>query len=118
MQKKKSNSESYSVSRILRLEQRSNVEFEKMLSNLSLEEVISLKLEISARELKGKLYSFPLWQAVPHIAKDAVIKFSISTTKTKGDAARLLGVTPENFYKLCKKYDVEKYFTKLSQKNT
>ena len=118
LQMQKSKSEIYSVSRLLKNESRSNSEFEKMLSNLSLEEVIALKLEISSRELKGKLYSFPLWKAVPHIAKDAVVKFSLSITKSKGDAARLLGVSPENFYKLCKKYDTDEYFLKLSQKST
>ena len=114
MQKKKNKSEVHSVSRLLRSESRSDSEFEQKLSNLSLEEIIALKLEISSRELKGKLYSFPLWHSMPDIVKDAVLKFSISTTKSKGDAARLIGVSPENFYKLCKRYDVEKYFSKLS----
>ena len=114
----KSKSEAYSVSRKLKNEGRSNPALESQLSLLTLEEVIALKLEISTRELNGKLYGFPVWHSMPDIIKDAVVKYAISATKTKGEAARLLGLTPENFYKLCKRYDTEEYFLKKSQKNT
>ena len=114
----KSKSEAYSFSRKLKEDGRSSSDFEAQLSQLSLEEVIGLKLEISSRELNGKLYGFPVWHSLPDIIKDAVVKFAISATKTKGEAARVLGLTPENFNKLCKRYNVEEYFLKKSQKST
>ena len=102
----------------MRSEGRSNNEFEARLSELSLEEVIGLKLELSTKELNGKLYGFPVWQSMPDIIKDAIVKYALSATKTKGEAARFLGLTPENFRKLCKRYDVEEYFLKNLQKTT
>lgn len=114
----KGKTEAYSYSRKLKNEGRSDKSFEAQLAELSLEEIIGLKLEISSRELNGKLYGFPVWVSLPDIIKDAVIKFAISATKTQGDAARMLGISPENFYKLCKRYDVDEYFLKKSQKST
>ena len=114
----KNKSEAYSFSRKLKNEGRSNNDFESCLSQLSLEEVIGLKLEISTRELNGKLYGFPIWYSMPDIIKDALLKYAIAATKTKGEAARFFGLTPENFYKLCKRYEVEEYFSKKSQKGT
>ena len=116
MQKNKN--ELYSFSRTLRSDGRSNDEFESRLSNLSLEEIIGLKLELSSKELNGKLYGFPVWHSMPDIIKDAVLKYALSATKTKGDAARFLGLSPENFYRLCKRYDSEDYFLKKSQNKT
>ena len=116
MQKNKN--ELYSFSRVLKSEGRSSDEFESRLSNLSLEEVIGLKLELSTKELKGKLYGFPVWHSLPDIIKDALLKYALSATKTKGEAARFLGISPENFYRLCKRYDSEEYFLKKLQKKT
>tara|TARA_B100000424_G_C22888350_1_gene472593 strand:+ start:673 stop:1023 length:351 start_codon:yes stop_codon:yes gene_type:complete len=116
MSKQKPKSMSYS--RKLKSEGRSSETFETQLAELSLEEVIGLKLELSAKELNGKLYGFPVWHSLPDIIKDAVVKFAISTTKTQGDAARMLGISPENFYKLKKRYKTEEYFLKKSQKKT
>ena len=112
----KSKSEAYSYSRKLKSEGRSNDSFESQLSELSLEEIIGLKLEISSRDLNGKLYGFPVWHSMPDIIKDAVVKYAVSATKTQGDAARMLGISPENFYKLMKRYKVNEYFLKKSQK--
>ena len=43
----------YSLIKKLRLENRSNDEFEVMLSQLTLEEVIGLKLELASKVLEG-----------------------------------------------------------------
>ena len=51
----------YSLSKKLRQEKRSNDEFETMLSNLTLEEVIGLKLALSTKPVKNRLYGFTLW---------------------------------------------------------
>tara|TARA_B100000131_G_scaffold208518_1_gene200584 strand:- start:311 stop:664 length:354 start_codon:yes stop_codon:yes gene_type:complete len=114
----KGKNEAYSFCRKLRSEGRSNNEFEARLSELSLEEVIGLKLELSTKDLNGKLYGFPVWHSMPDIIKDAIIKYALSATKTKGEAASFLGLTPENFHKLCKRYNSEEYFLKKSKKTT
>ncbi len=106
----KGKSENYSMIRKLRNEKRSTEEFEVFLNQLSLEEVIALKLELSTASVGGKLYGLPLWQSMPNIIKEAVMKYAISATKTKGDAARFLGLTTATFNRLQKKFQIDEYF--------
>jgi hypothetical protein len=61
----------HSLSKKLKEEGKSSDEFEFYIGRLSLEELIALKLEVSARMLGGKLYGFNIWSAMPKIAKDA-----------------------------------------------
>ncbi len=100
----------YSVSRKLRNEGKTNEQFEANLNILSLEEVIALKLELAAKSIGGKLYGLPLWYSLPDIVKDAVLKYALSASRTKMEAARFLGVSKEYFYRLTKKYSVTSYF--------
>ena len=100
----------YSLSRKLRQESRISDTFEIMLANLTLEEVIGLKLELSSQSVGNRLYGFPLWYAMPYIVKDALLKFACSATKTKGEAMRFLGLRPKDFRDLSKKYNIENYF--------
>jgi len=100
--------------RKLRKEKRSSEEFEVFLNQLSLEEVIALKLELATASVGGKLYGLPLWQSMPNIVKEAVLKYAISATKTKGEAARFLGLTPATFHRLQKKFDIDGYFFEKS----
>ena len=53
----------YSMSNKLKKERRSNDEFEIMLSNLTLEEVVALKLELSTKPVSGRLYGIPIWNS-------------------------------------------------------
>ena len=100
----------YSVTRKLRTENKSNEQFEIMVSGLSLEELIALKLDLAARTTGGKMYGFPLWYSIPEMCRDAVLKYVLSASRTKMEAARFLGVNKEYFYRLLKKYDSESFF--------
>ena len=100
----------YSVARKLRTENKSNEQFEIMVSGLSLEELIALKLDLATRTSGGKMYGFPLWYSVPEICRAAVLKYVLSASRTKMEAARFLGVNKEYFYRLLKKYDTETFF--------
>ena len=55
----KGKNDSYSVARKLRKEKKSDEAFEVKLNNLSLEELIALKLELSSNEVGGALYGLP-----------------------------------------------------------
>jgi hypothetical protein len=101
----------YSLVRKLRKDKRSNYEFEIMLNNLTLEEVIALKLELAAQAAGGALYGLPLWHSLKDIVQDAVLKYTFSATRTKGEAMRFLGLTPSHFYKLQEKFKIEEYFS-------
>ena len=100
----------YSISRKLRREKLITEEFEVMLNSLSLEEIIALKLELASKIVGGNLYGLPLWDTLPNIIKDAVLKYSVSATRTQTEAARFLGLNKDRLFKLVKKFDINNFF--------
>ena len=100
----------YSLSKKLRQEKKSNDEFEIMLANLSLEEVIGLKLEVSTKPVNNRLYGLPLWNNLTEIVRDAIFKYAYSATRTQVEAMRFLGLRPDKFQKLKKRYNPVSYF--------
>ncbi len=99
-----------SISKKLLKEKKINNEFEFMLASLKLEELIALKLELAARNVKGKLFGFPIWNTTNLIIKDSLIKFALSATNSHKEAANLLGITPLDLKRFIKKYQVNEYF--------
>ena len=109
--KNKGKNLNYSISNKLKKEGKSSEEFEILFNNLSLEEVIGLKLELSSKfSLKGKMYGLPIWHSIQTIVKDATLKYALSATRSKREAARFLGLNEHNFNALSKKYQIEDYF--------
>ena len=102
----------YSIIRKLRNENKSNEQFEIMVGALDLEEIVALKLDLASRSTGGMMYGFPLWYSIPEICRAAVLKYVLSASRTKMEAARFLGVNKEYFYRLLKKYDTESFFKK------
>ena len=100
----------YSVSRKLRKDGKSSEEFEAILSALTMEEIIALRLELAARLSKGKLYGIFLWKKLPDVIKEAVIKAALSITSTKKDAYRLLGLSEKGFKEINTRYNTDNYF--------
>ena len=87
-----------------------NDSFLDVLSTLSIEEIIALKLELASLTTQHKLYNFPLWKAMPTICKDAVLRFVLSACQSKRDGARMLGIDIREFNSLLKRYNTEKLF--------
>ena len=83
---------------------------EIFVSNLPLEDLIALKLEISSRPVSGKLFGIPIWKSIPFIVRDAVLKTAISVCKTKVDAANLIGMDVDKMDNLLKKYNTIDFF--------
>ena len=100
----------YSIVRKLRKNGQITEEFEVMLNSLTLEDIIALKLELANRAAGGYLYGLPIWQAIPDLVRDAVLKFASTATKTKGEAARYLGMNIQQFNQVNKKYRIKDYF--------
>ena len=78
-----------SFSNKLRNQGKSNEAFEVMLSALTLEEIIGLKLECSSRLTGGKMYGFNLWSNIVDITKEAlynavIVKPQVSEETTYG----------------------------------
>ena len=114
MKPRKSDSQGFcndlSFSYKLRKEGKSNEAFEIMLSALTLEEVIGLKLECSSRLTNGKLYGFNLWSNTVSVVKEALFNSVVSIASTNKEITRILGVTDETLNILKKRYKIkEKY---------
>ena len=80
------------------------------IDSMSLEDLIAVKLELSARHINNKLYAFNLLSNTNRLVKEAIIKFAISATQSKMDAARFLGIDYEGLRKLVNEYDLQDYF--------
>jgi hypothetical protein len=104
----------YSLSKKLRRESKSNDEFEIMLSQLTLEEIIGLKLELASKTLGGKLFGLPVWHSLHSIVQDATLKWVFSASRTQGEAMRYLGMQKSNFVNLAKKYKIDDYFSEIN----
>jgi len=106
----------YSMSNKLKKERRSNDEFEIMLSSLTLEEVIALKLELSTKPVSNRMYGFPIWSSLNNIVQDAVFKYAFSATRTQAEAMRFLGLKEQSFHILRKKFGIDDYFIDKEEK--
>jgi transcriptional regulator of acetoin/glycerol metabolism len=100
----------YSVSNRLKKENKVTDEFEMMLSNLTLEEVIALRLELASKTVGYMMYGLPLWGSLHNITKDAVLRYVLSASRSRKEAARVLGIDRIKLHKLYKKFDLYNYF--------
>ena len=114
MKPRKSDSQGFckdlSLSRKLRNEGKSNEAFEIMLSALTLEEIIGLKLECASRLTNGKLYGFNLWSNMVDITKEALYNAVISVSNTNKEACRILGINEQTFKSLKNKYNIREIY--------
>jgi len=112
---KKPNQYYYSIANKLKSENRINEKFEIMLSSLTLEEIIGLRLELAAKAVNYKLYGLNLWHSITDITRDGVLKYVYSAARTKGEMASFLGLDRAFLKKLLKKYDVANYFSNIEE---
>jgi hypothetical protein len=80
------------------------------INNISLEDLIAIKLELATRYTCGKFYGLPLWRLTRHAVTDALLKTGLSIARTKSEAARFLGVDYMDFNRYIKKYKTESFF--------
>lgn len=84
-----------------------------MLHNLSLEEIIIAKLEITSKSVaKGKFYGLPLLHAQKFIFRDALIRFALSATSSLREASRFLGINEVYLNQILLKYDKNNFTRK------
>ena len=101
----------YSLIRKLRKDKKTSEEFESMLSALSLEEIIGLKLELAARAIDSRLFGLALWAGMPYIVHEAVFKYAVSSTRTKLECMNFIGMKNQQFYSLWNRYQIDSYFS-------
>ena len=105
-----SKNKNYSVINKILNEERITEKFLVTLNSLSLEEIIALKLEISAKSSGGDIFGVPIWNSLRDICRDASLKFAISAARTKAEAATFLGISISTLKDYIRKYEVEEYF--------
>jgi hypothetical protein len=81
-----------------------------MLNNLTLEELIALKLEVSLRSVGYGLYGLPLKMQIKNIATEAVVTACLSLTENRYEAAALCGMARKTFDKFTWKIDAKDWF--------
>ena len=81
-----------------------------LINNLTLEDLIAIKLELSCALVKNKLYGIDFWSNSCYIIREALLKFAISVSRSKKDAARFLSLDLREFNTQYKKYNIESYF--------
>ena len=96
----------YSFRNKLKKEKRLNDTFESILNTLTLEEIIALKLELSSSYINNRLYNIPIYYNLIYIVKEAVLEYALSSTRTKADAARLLGIDESSLRTELKKFNI------------
>ena len=84
-----------------------NEELETLISQLALEELIMLKLEISSRKLGNRLFGFPIWKNIDYIIKDSIIKFAVNRTSSIREAAAILNTRPALIKNFIYKYGLK-----------
>ena len=109
---KKPDQDFYSIANKLKKEGKINEKFEVMMSTLTLEEIIGLRLELAAKSVNYKLYGANIWSALPSIVQEGVLRYVYSAARTKGEMASFLGINKSSLKRLLKKYDVANYFMK------
>ena len=106
----------YSLRKKLKKEKKITDDFEIMLSTLTLEEIIGLRLELASLYINNKLYNFPIYKSIKYITKEACIKFALSATRTYGDAASFLGINESDLRKEIKKFKIDLTTTNFNRK--
>jgi len=96
----------YSTINKLKKDKKIDDKFEVMLSSLTLEEIISVKLELSARYLNNRMYNFQIWKSIESICREAVVRFALSACRSKLDAATFLGLNLTELNLDLKKMDI------------
>jgi hypothetical protein len=115
---KKPEQDFYSIANKLKSEGKINEKFEFILSSLTLEEIIGLRLELAAKSVNYKLYGLNLWHSITDITRHGVLKYVYSAARTKGEMASFLGIDKTVLKKLLKKYDVTNYFSRKQDEHS
>ncbi len=80
------------------------------LNNLTLEDLIYLKLDQVSKNLNGKFYGFPIFDAFTSICREAFLRYALSSTKSKKEAAMIMKTSKSNLNYLTKKYKIDEEF--------
>ena len=81
-----------------------------MISHLSLEEIIGLKLELALRAFTQPIFGFQIYNRLDKIVKEAVVRYAVTAARSGYDAAAFLGVTRAELSKLVSAFGADSLF--------
>ena len=106
----------YSLRKKLKKDKKITDDFEIMLSSLTLEEIIGLRLELASLYINNKLYNFPIYKSIKYITKESCLMFALSSTRTIKDAASFLGINESDLRKEIKRFEIDMDKTNYDKK--
>ena len=77
------------------------------ISNLSLEQLITLKLEQIAQTVDGKMYGLNLALCINRIVSSALFRFAETAAGNTSEASILLGISIDEYFSYRKEYFTE-----------
>ena len=72
-------------------------QFVYYIETLTLEDIISIKLETTMRNLNFKFFNFPLWKSMHRIVSEALINSVFNLAKNNTEASRILGLDAKQY---------------------
>tara|TARA_R110001606_G_scaffold346027_1_gene494920 strand:+ start:268 stop:642 length:375 start_codon:yes stop_codon:yes gene_type:complete len=105
-----SDNEIYNLKNKLLLEGKIDKDFLNKLQFIKLEELITLKLLVSTKSLKGKLFNFPILKYSYQICKEAVFKYALSVAKNRKEASLIVGMKKAEMIQYIKDYNLKEEF--------
>lgn len=100
----------YSISNELKRNKKIDDDFEVMLSGISLEELIGLRLEIAARGTGNKYFGLKIWHSMIDVTRDAVALYAYSSLKSMMTSRAFLGVKYDKWKEIFVRYAPINYF--------
>lgn len=107
----------FSIVEKLKRENKINEEFLLMLNRLTLEDLLSIKFEHSAKSCGGNIYGLPIYHTLPLILKKCLLQISLVLTKNTVEAALFLGLTNQLFWRYCDDMGISLKETEAETKN-
>lgn len=105
--KYKSEIDNYNYRKKLLNEGKIDQDFLNKIKNVTIEELLYLKLESISTSFNGKLIGIPINKFLPDICKEAITLFAVSRGKNKRDISNILGINMSNLNKALKKYNLD-----------
>lgn len=77
-----------------------------IINSLTLEELISIKLELSSKMLNNRLSGFNVYGNINRIVREALLKLSVSISRNKVEGARFIGIDYIAYCTTLKEYGI------------
>lgn len=101
-----SDNKNYNLKKQLLKENKIDKDFLEKLNFLTLEDLITLKMDSASKSLKGKLFNFPILKYATDICQEAIIKYALSVSNNRREASLILGKSKAELSYYMKKYNI------------